>query len=321
MGLTGMGTTPRAVYIDCSEFVHNLLSEQEWSSVQGLHINIGDPDPSGLPALLAGAAAVMNGHTVMDERLLRDCAALRSIVFLGTGASSYIDMDAARMLGIRVRTIRGYGDRSVAEHAFALILAASRRVAEMDRALRAGVWEPLDGTELRGKMLGIIGTGGVGGALAHIAAGFGMQVVAWNRSPVPVALPCRSVGIEELFCESDIVSVHLALTQETRGIISAQRLRLLRPHAIFVNTARAGLVDIEALLGMLRERCIAHAALDVFDVEPLPPDHALTKLDNVTLTAHAGFKTPEASRRLALTAIGVLQKDLAALADGRELQP
>ncbi|MGH7152333.1 MAG: 2-hydroxyacid dehydrogenase, partial [Acetobacteraceae bacterium] len=251
----------------------------------------------------------------------RAVARCRSIVFLGTGASSYIDMEAARALDIRVRTIRGYGDRSVAEHAFALILAASRRVAEMDQALRAGVWEPLEGVELEGKTLGIIGTGGTGRALAHLAAGFGMQVLAWNRSPTPADLPGRSVGLDALLGRSDIVSLHLALTPETRGIIDARRLQRLRPHAVFVNTARAGLVDTGALIEVLRQRRIAHAALDVFDAEPLPPDHALTKLDNVTLTSHAGFKTPEASRRLALTALGVLQEDLAALADGRAIRP
>lgn len=310
MGLTDIRITPRAVYIDCSEFVHGLLTEQEWRLVEGLRIHVGDPDPAALPALVADASVVMNGHTVMDSPLLRSCPDLRSIIFLGTGASSYIDVEAAHELGIRVRTIRGYGDRSVAEHAFALILAASRRVAEMDRALRAGVWNPLDGVELEGKTLGIIGTGGIGRALARIASGFGMQVLAWNRTSVPADLPCRSIGLEEMLRESDVVSVHLALTPETRGIISAQRLHLLRPHAIFVNTARAGLVDTDALIGMLRERHIAHAALDVFDAEPPAPDHTLTTLDNVTLTAHAGFKTPDASRRLALTALRMVQADL-----------
>ena len=321
MDLMDIRISPRAVYIDCSEFVHGLLSRQEWASVQGLHINIGDPDSSALPALLAGATAVMNGHTVMDELLLRTCPALRSVVFLGTGASSYIDMEAARELGIRVRTIRGYGDRSVAEHAFALILGASRRIAEMDRALRAGVWEPLEGVELQGKTLGIIGTGGTGRTLARIGSGFGMRVLAWNRSPIPADLPCRSVVLEDLLRHSDVVSLHLALTEETRGIIDAERLGLLRPHVIFINTARAGLVNTDALIGMLKERKIAHAALDVFDTEPMPAHHPLTNLGNVTLTSHAGFKTPEASRRLALTALGLLQADLSAIAEGRELHP
>ncbi len=312
---------PRAVYIDCSDFVRDLLSTDEWASVQGLHVHLGDPAAAALPALIMGASGVMNGHTMMDERLLRGSPALRSIVFLGTGASSYIDMDAAQELGIRVRTVRGYGDRSVAEHAFALMLAAARRVAVMDRALRAGAWDPLTGIELEGKCLGIIGTGGIGRALARMAAGFGMQVLGWNRTPIPADLPCRSVGLDDLLRQADVVSLHLALTPETRGIISADRLALLRPRSILVNTARAGLVDNAALVRMLERRRIAHAALDVFDTEPLQPDDPLTRLQNVTLTPHAGFKTPDASRRLALTALGALRADLEALAGGRELPP
>lgn len=312
---------PRAVYIDCSDFVLDLLSADEWASVQGLHVHLGDPAAAALPALIAGASGVMNGHTMMDERLLRGSPALRSIVFLGTGASSYIDTDAARECGIRVRTVRGYGDRSVAEHAFALMLAAARRVAEMDRALRAGAWDPLTGIELEGKCLGIVGTGGIGRALARMAAGFGMHVLAWNRTPIPADLPCRSVSLDDLLRQADVVSLHLALTPETRGIISAERLALLRPQSILINTARAGLVDNAALVRMLEQRRIAHAALDVFDTEPLQPDDPLTRLQNVTLTSHAGFKTPDASRRLALTALAALRADLAALADGRELPP
>ncbi len=311
----------RSVYIDCSEFAHGLLTEDEWASVDGLDVHFGDPDPSALSDLLAGAGSVLNGHTPMDEALLRACPGLRSIVFLGTGASSYIDVEAAQALGIRIRTVRGYGDRSVAEHAFALMLAAARRVGEMDRALRSGIWDPLSGMELEGRTLGIIGTGGIGRALARIADAFGMRVLAWNRGSIRDDLPCRSIPLEQLLREADIVSLHLALTPETRGMISAERLRLLQPHAIFVNTARSGLVDTDALIAALRHRRIAHAALDVFDTEPLPADHPLTTLDNVTLTAHAGFKTPEASRRLALTGLALLRADLTALAHGHELNP
>lgn len=313
--------SPHAVYIDCSDFVHGLLTTDEWSSVAGLRIHICDPAAASLPALITHAGGVMNGHTMMDGALLRTNPALRTIVFLGTGASSYIDMDAARECGIRVRTVRGYGDRSVAEHAFALMLAAARRVAEMDRELRAGTWDPLAGMELEGKCLGIVGTGGIGRALGRMAAAFGMRVLAWNRTPVPSDLPCRSAGLEDLLRQADVVSLHLALTPETHGIISAERLALLRPHTILINTARAALVDTVALVRVLEQQRIAHAALDVFDTEPLPPDDPLTKLPNVTLTSHAGFKTPDASRRLALTALAALRADLEALAHDRELDP
>jgi D-3-phosphoglycerate dehydrogenase / 2-oxoglutarate reductase len=129
------------------------------------------------------------------------------------------------------------------------------------------------------------------------------------------------VPLDQLLSKADIVSLHLALTPETRGIISADRLRLLQPHAILVNTARGGLVDTDALISALRHRHIAHAALDVFDTEPLPANHPLANLDNVTLTAHSGFKTPEASRRLVLTGLALLRADVMALAHGHELSP
>lgn len=309
----------RSAYIDCSEFVLGLLPPEVWVSVQGLEVHIGDPTPQELRERLAGRVAALNGHTHMDRALLLNCPALRSIVFLGTGASSYIDLDAAEECGIRVRTVPGYGNRSVAEHAFALILSAARRVAQMDRALRARVWSPLSGIELEGKTLGIIGMGGIGRALARMAHGFGMHVLAWNRRPVAIDTCCRLVGLEELLRQSDVVSLHLALTSETRGFLSADRLRLMPRHAMLINTARGGLVDEAALLTMLREGLLAHAALDVFETEPLPSGHAFTALENVTLTAHAGFKTPEASRRLASISLDLLQADLARLARGEAL--
>jgi len=309
----------RTAYIDCSSFVHGLLSLEEWQSAEGLRVHIGDPPATALAGLLDGCAAALNGHTVMDAALLRGCPELRSIVFLGTGASSYIDLDAAAALGIAVRTVRGYGDRSVAEHAFALILGAARRVAEMDRALRAGSWDPLSGSELEGKVLGIVGMGGIGRTLARIAHGFGMRVLAWNRSPVMDEPSCTPVELDQLLRTADVVSLHLALTPETRDLISAAKLGLMQPHAILVNTARGALVNEAALLSALQERRIAHAALDVFTTEPLPRGHPLTALDNVTLTAHAGFKTPEASRRLVLMALDLLRADLAVLARGEVL--
>jgi D-3-phosphoglycerate dehydrogenase len=309
----------RSAYIDCSEFVHALLPPEEWASAQGLVVHIGDPTPEQLRDRLAGCVAALNGHTAMDRRLLLDCPALRSIVFLGTGASSYIDLDAAEECGIRVRTVPGYGNRSVAEHAFTLILSAARRVAQMDRALRAGEWSPLSGVELEGKTLGIIGMGGIGRALARIAHGFGMQVLAWNRRPLAADTAYQPARLDDLLRRSDVVSLHMALTEETRGFLSADRLRLMPAHAILVNTARGGLVDEAALMSMLQRGLLAHAALDVFATEPLPHGHAFAALENVTLTAHAGFKTPEASRRLAGMALDLLRADLARLARGEAL--
>lgn len=286
-------------YIDCSPFVRMLLTPALEALVPGLTVHLEDPvSEADLVARIGDATVVLNGHTAMPGDVLRRCGRLRSIVFLGTGASSYIDMAAAEALGIAVRTVPGYGDRAVAEHAMALMLAAARRVGAMDRRLRAGVWAPEDGIELEGKRLGIIGTGGIGRCFMRIAAAFGMETVAWNRSPPREPLPGPCLALDEVLAGADVVSLHLSLTPETRGFLGAAAFARMKRGAILVNTARGGLIDEGALLVALQSGRISHAALDVFDEEPMRPGHPFTTRDDVTLTAHAGFKTPEATQRL-----------------------
>jgi D-3-phosphoglycerate dehydrogenase len=311
---------PKAVYIDCLPYAAKLLGEGLRALVPELVPHMGDPDPAELRRRLAGAAAVVNGHTVMDAPLLQSCPELRTIVYLGTGASNYIDLDAAERLDIRVRTVKGYGDRSVAEHAFALMLSAARQIAAMDRDLRAGGWTALDGIELQGKTLGVIGTGAIGIELIRMAMGFGMDVMAWNRSGVPGQVPCRACELEPLLRQSDVVSLHIAQTEATIGFLDRQRLAEMKPGAILINTSRGAVIDEAALIAALTEQRLGHAALDVFATEPLPPGHPLTRLANVTLTGHAAFKTPEASRRLFSRALELLRDDLAVLAQGGALE-
>jgi D-3-phosphoglycerate dehydrogenase len=234
------------------------------------------------------------------------------IVFLGTGAASFIDLAAAERLGIRVRAYGGYGDQSVAEHAVALMFAASRQLARMDRNLRQGQFEALDGIELAGKILGVVGTGGIGKAMIRLGAGLGMEVIAANRSGVPGDLPCRAVELEALLAEADVVSLHLVLNEGTRGMIDARRIGLMRPGTILINTARGAILDESALVEALRAKRIGHAGLDVFADEPLPAGHPLTGLDNVTLTPHAAFMTREASERLLRMALEILAQERAA---------
>lgn len=286
-------------YIDCSPFVRGLFTPALEAIVPGMVIHLEDPrSEAELISRMAGAMVVLNGHTAMPAAVLRQCPGLRSIVFLGTGASSYIDMAAAASLGIAVRTVPGYGDRAVAEHAMALMLAAARRVTSMDRALRSGHWEPEDGIELEGKRLGVIGAGGIGRCFMRLAAGFGMEVVAWNRSEPAVPLGFPRLELADVLATSDVVSLHLALTPQTRGFLGAVQFAAMKPGAILVNTARGGLVEEAALMSALDGGRLRHAALDVFDEEPMRPDHPLTRRADVTLTAHAGYKTPEATRRL-----------------------
>lgn len=301
----------RPLFIDCPPFLKEIYDEGLAGLVPDLEVNIGDPVGHELVRLCAGRSHIMNDHSRFTADILERCPDLRCIVFLGTGAASFIDLEAARRLGITVRNYSGYGDRSVAEHAFALMLAAAHRVAEMDRDLRAGRFEPKNSMELLGKTVGVIGTGGIGRQMIRLCAGIGMKVLAWNRSGVPAGLPCEAVTLEDLLRRSDVVSLHLVLNEGTRGLIDRDKLALMKPGAIFVNTARGAIVDEAALIEALREGRIGHAALDVFTEEPLPADSPLRGLPNTTLTPHAGFMTREASVNLVRMALEILREELA----------
>jgi D-3-phosphoglycerate dehydrogenase len=304
----------KAVFIDCPPFLHELYRGELAELVPELEVNLGSPSPAEVSALLGDAELALNDHTMLDEALLAACGHLKAIVFLGTGAASYIDLAAAERQGIRVRAYGGYGDQSVAEHAVALMFAAARRLAAMDRALREGHWEPLNGIELAGRTLGVVGTGGIGRAMVRLGAGLGMRVIAWNRSGVPADLPCQGVELEELLRTADVVSLHLVLNEQTRGFLDARRIGLLKPGAILVNTARGALLDEAALVAALEAGRIGHAGLDVFKDEPLAAAHPLTRLANVTLTAHAAFATREASERLLRMALELLAEERRRLA-------
>jgi D-3-phosphoglycerate dehydrogenase len=235
---------------------------------------------------------------------MRGCSGLKHVIFLGTGARSYMNPEELAALGITVHTIKGYGDTAVAEHTIALMWAAARGLARMDGGMRAGQWLRTEGMELTGKTIGLIGFGGIAAEVARIAGGSGMRVLAWNRS-VRTAPGVAFVGLDELLAESHVVSVHLLLNDETRGFLSAERLAKLRPGAILVNTARAAIVDEAAMIAALRSGRLRHAALDVFATEPLPAGDVLTTLPNVTLSAHSAFRTPEASDKLIRMALDI----------------
>ena len=271
-----------------------------------------DVQPDALPALLDGAPIVIIDHTALPTAVAAQCPGLKHVVFLGTGARSYMDPEALAGLGITVHTIKGYGDTAVAECAFALMWAAARGLARMDRELRDGRWLRTDGMQLRGKTLGLVGFGGIAQELARLALGAGLRVVAWNRSP-RVHAGVEFVGIEALLATSHVVSLHLLLTDETRGFLSRERIDAMRDGAILVNTARGALLDEPALIDALVSGKLAHAALDVFTIEPLPAQHPFTTLPNVTLSAHSAFRTPEASINLVEAALAHCRRIAAGL--------
>jgi D-3-phosphoglycerate dehydrogenase len=256
-----------------------------------------DITPDQMPALLDGAEIVIIDHTPLPTDIARRCSGLKHVVFLGTGARSYMNPEELAELGIEVHLIKGYGDTAVAECAIALMWAAARGIAEMDREMRAGNWLREDGMQLTGKTLGLIGFGGIAAEVARIALGSGMRVIAWNRSTKTYP-GVHFVDLNTLLVASHVVSLHLLLNDETRGFLTRQRIAAMRPGVILVNTARGAMVDEAAMIDALKSGHIRHAGLDVFNIEPLPVDHPLTKLPNVTLSAHSAFRTPEASENL-----------------------
>jgi len=288
----------QAVFVDANPALAALA--REMLHVEGITFAIHpDPDvrPDALPALLDGADIAIVDHTALPGQVASACPALRHVVFLGTGARSYMSVEALGELGIAVHTIKGYGDTAVAECAIALAWAGARELARMDREIRAGTWVRREGVQLGGRTLGLVGFGSIAAEVARIAHGIGMRVLAWNRTP-RTHRHVEFVALEQLLGQSDVVSLHLLLTDETRGILSRERIALMRDGSILVNTARGGLVDEDAMIEALRAGRLRHAGLDVYAVEPLPAGHPLTELPNVTLSAHSAFRTPEANRNL-----------------------
>jgi len=224
------------------------------------------------------------------REVLEACPNLRLLSVWGTGVD-HVDLEAAEELGITVSNTPGYGAPYVSEHALALALAVSRQLVQNDRRIRQGGWAAGYIDELYGKTLGVVGTGAIGRRMVQLGQGIGMNVVAWTFNPTPER--AKEYGVEFLELEdllrcSDVVSLHVALTPDSQGLIGRDQLALMKPTAILVNVARGAVVDEAALLEALQQGPIGGAGLDVFEVEPLPAGHPLTLLDNVVLAPHAG---------------------------------
>ncbi|MGH7247128.1 MAG: NAD(P)-dependent oxidoreductase [Pseudomonadota bacterium] len=272
-------------------------------------VNRAPFETAQLPLLLKGYEICIDDHSYLPTTAIEQCEALKHIVFLGSGPASYMNVAELGARGVMVHTIGGYGDTAVAEHTIALLLAACRDIARMDREVRQGVWVPREGVQLLGKTLGVIGLGGIGREVVRLGHGLGMEAIAWNRTE---QTGMRLVELDELLSRADVVTLHLALNEDTRGFIGPARMRRMKPGVILINTARAALVDEDTLIDALRGGRIRHAGLDVFHAEPLKPDHPLATMKNVTLTAHAAFRTLEASMSLLRRAVDIV-RDLAGL--------
>lgn len=253
----------------------------------------------------------------VDRRLLAACPSLRVVSSFSVGVD-HVDLVAATERRLPVGHTPGVLTETTADLSFGLLLAAARRIAEADRWVRAGGWTParrwepelLLGRDVHGATLGVIGLGEIGRAMARRALGFGMRVLGWSRALHPCP-GVERVPLDELLQRADFVSVHVALTPETRGLLDAAALSRLRPGAIVVNTARGGILDEAALAEELRSGRLAAAALDVYQSEPLPPESPLLALENVVLTPHIGSASRETRARMAQLAVENLCAGLA----------
>jgi glyoxylate reductase len=274
----------------------------------------GGPAPAPRPALLEAArhAEVLVTSYIdrIDEPLLAGLPRLRHLASYGVGVD-HIDLEACRRRRLLVTNTPGVVTEATAEHAIALLLAAARRVAEGDRLIRRGGWTAVDpalllGTGLDGKLLGLVGFGRIGQAVARRAAGLGLRIA--YASPREVAFPgARRLPLDALLAEADLVSLHLPRTPATEGLLSRERLALLKPGAIVVNTARGAVVDDAALAEALRSGRLAAAGLDVFRDEPRVPA-AYLDLENVVLTPHLGSGTRETRSAMALMVVEEVER-------------
>jgi D-3-phosphoglycerate dehydrogenase len=297
----------KTIFMDCNDQLAPV-----WDSVlkpddPKIDVNRKAFAKDDLPSVIRGYEIAIDDHSYMPTPLVAQCPELKHIVFLGTGPASYMNVQELEGRGVKVHIIKGYGDTAVAEHSIALMWAAARDLARMDREVRRGVWTPHGGQQLTGKTLGIIGLGGIGREVARMGAGLGMKVIGWNRTKHPeIKVPL--VEIDDLLAQSDVVSMNLTLGDETRGFLSAGRIAKMKKGAIYVNTARGALADEAALIDALKSGHIRHAGLDVYAQEPLPADHPFTRMENVTLAAHAAFRTLEASQTLLRRAIDIVKR-------------
>ncbi|MDQ3811786.1 MAG: hydroxyacid dehydrogenase [Chloroflexota bacterium] len=259
-------------------------------------------DRAELLQRLSDADVIINvrAYTTLDDDAFSSAPRLRMVSILGTGTDN-VDLAAARQRGIVVTNTPGVGAPSVAEMTVGLMLAVARAIPLSDARVRQGVWQHVEGPELEGKTLGVLGLGAIGGRVARLGLGLGMRVIAWTFSgdaERAARLGAELVERDELFRQADVVSVHLRNTPEVRGFVGERELGLMKATAILLNTARAAIVDQEALVAALRGGRLWGVGLDVYHEEPLLPERNPFKdLANVVLTPHVGAVTHEASAR------------------------
>jgi phosphoglycerate dehydrogenase-like enzyme len=296
------------------------LEMADWSPLDGratitvFNDHLADPDRVVERLLPFDIVCVMRERTPLPRAIIERLPSLKLIASTAFRNAS-IDIAAAAERGIEV-VHTGYDSSPTVELTWALILASARHIVAENASLRSGGWQRAIGDGLRGKILGVLGLGNIGSEIARIGLAFGMEVIAWSQNLTPEKAEAQGVRLtskDELFRQADIITIHLVLSRRTRGLVGAAELAAMKPSARLVNTSRGPIVEEAALVEALRERRIAGAAIDVFDVEPLPSDHPYRSLENALATPHIGY----VSRELYRTFYGDTVKNIAAWLDQR----
>jgi phosphoglycerate dehydrogenase-like enzyme len=319
--MTSTGSPVKVAILD--DYQNLALQMADWSPLAGRAVitvfndHLDDPDAVAARLTPFEVICVMRERTPLTRGILERLPRLKLIASTAFRNAS-IDLQAARERGIAVANT-GYDSTPTIEMTWALILASARHVATESASLRSGGWQRSIGNDLKGKTLGVLGLGNIGVEVARIGQAFGMRVIAWSENLTAekaAAAGAEHVQKNELFRQSDVLTIHLILSRRSRRLVGAAELALMKPTAWLVNAARGPIVDEGALISALREHRIAGAAVDVFDVEPLPIDHPYRSLDNMLATPHIGY----VSQNLYRTFYGDTVKNIVAWLDGSAFQ-
>jgi phosphoglycerate dehydrogenase-like enzyme len=313
---------PRCAILD--DYQNVALTVTDWSKVKGdLDIKVFNEHLGGAENVIKALqgfeiVVAMRERTGFPRAVIEKLPALKLLITTGLRNAS-IDVAAAKERGVTVCGTPSTGNPT-SGIAIGLMLELTRRIGYENARMKAGVpWQSTIGVDLDGLTLGVLGLGKLGTRTARIAKAFGMKVIAWSQNLTPEK--CQEAGVdyvskEDLFRQADFITIHVILSQRTRGLVGAKELGLMKPSAYIINTSRGPIIDEAALLGVLREKKIAGAGLDVFDVEPLPVDHPLRKLDNVVLTPHLGYVSMQNYRAY----FGGVVEDIRAFLDGKPVR-
>jgi phosphoglycerate dehydrogenase-like enzyme len=278
------------------DYQNAALESADWSVLRDradiavFQDHLADPDAVVQRLLPFDVVCVMRERTPLPRNVIEQLPNLKLIASTGSGNAS-IDLAAAGDHGITLLHT-GYTSDPTIEFTWALILASARHIVTESNSVRSGGWQQTVGTDLRGKTLGVLGLGPIGSQVARIGSAFGMDLIAWSQNMTPKAAKAAGailVSKDQLFERADILTIHLVLSSRTRGLVGVAELERMKPTARLINASRGPVVEEQALISVLKNKRIASAAIDVFDIEPLPPSHPFRTLDNVLATPHIGY--------------------------------